>query len=224
MKWIAVVVLVGCGRVDFDVVDGGVPAPIARYTMDGDPAGGVVDASGHGHDGTCATCPTVVPAVNGGGYAFTGAELIRVPFAPDLDAAPGVSAAAWVKPAIGGGCVVGQLYGTALDNTWQLCLNGGLGVFGCVHGACDSKAAYMAGAWRQLVLVADGATLRVWIGGELVAETPAVLAPTKDAGDLVIGADLDNGVPMLPFHGVLDDVRIWNRALTDAERALVIAP
>jgi hypothetical protein len=215
----------GCGRIGFDPgsPDGGtVPAPIARFLCDDDPLDGVADASGRGHVGTCTACPALVPAVDGAGYRFTGAELVEIAYAPDFDPVGGVSAAAWVRPASGGGCVIGHVYGTASDNAWQLCVDRFFVVFACVHGACTSATDPIPQAWRQVVLVADAATLRVWVGGLLVIERSA--NAFGDSGELVIGGDLDGGALVAPFAGIVDDVRVWNRALSADQVAVIVQP
>jgi Concanavalin A-like lectin/glucanases superfamily len=216
------VTLAACGRVEFDPL-GEVRPPIARYLMDDDPVNGVVaDATGNGHDGACTTCPTVVPAVDGGGFEFAGGELIHIAYGPDFDTRTGASVAAWVRPDTTGGCIASKLFGTAEVDAWQLCLNEARGVFGCAWGTCDGTGTLEAGTWRQLVLAVDNKSLRVWFGGELVGDMPAT-GPNDD-GELIIGGDLDAGALVLPFTGVLDDVRIWNVALTAREVGVIVAP
>ena len=40
-----------------------------------------------------------------------------------------------------------------------------------------------------------------------------------DGGQVSIGADLDNGATVAPFNGLLDEVRIYHRALSATELA-----
>lgn len=63
---------------------------------------------------------------------------------------------------------------------------------------------------------------RVWINGASLTEVAATNI-LFDSMPLTLGADLDNGVQGSPVRGTLDDVRIYNRALTTSELALLAA-
>jgi hypothetical protein len=55
----------------------------------------------------------------------------------------------------------------------------------------------------------DGANMRLYVNGSLVAERPGSGTPRASAGPLRIGA----GSRGRFFKGRIDDVRIYNRAL-----------
>ena len=90
--------------------------------------------------------------------------------------------------------------------------------------ACNSSG--LTGAWVHLTGVKDTATqtVRLYKEGVLLCEEPFADADlvTDNSGSLWIGTE--NGVVPLPsgpqwFFGDLDDVGIWNRALTPEEIA-----
>lgn len=81
-----------------------------------------------------------------------------------------------------------------------------------------------AGAWHHLAASFDGVTKRIYVDGVLgnqVAEPDAV---QYDASGLLIGCDINNNAPAYPFSGMVDDVRIYKRALSDAEIAGLAQP
>jgi chitodextrinase len=73
------------------------------------------------------------------------------------------------------------------------------------------------GAWRHVVMVHDGVSNKLFINGLLKKSvaSPGALGKTKHP--LGMGYDpIDGGAN---FNGSLDDIRLYNRALTDAEIA-----
>src|SRR2546430_13959271 len=68
--------------------------------------------------------------------------------------------------------------------------------------------------WTHLAGTFDGAMVRLYVNGELVASQAQTAALTATAGTLQIGADSYTGEN---FAGRIDEVRIYNRALSAAE-------
>jgi glucose/arabinose dehydrogenase/PKD repeat protein len=82
------------------------------------------------------------------------------------------------------------------------------------------EASLRAGAlrrnrWSHVALTWDGAVRRLYVNGKLVATAP--LTAVKSRGPLRIGGD---PVRHEWFRGRIDDVRVYNRALSGAEIAL----
>ena len=82
------------------------------------------------------------------------------------------------------------------------------------------------GAWHHWVAVTSSLGTQFYVDGELVSTDPAFINNTVVAGkDFCIGAYTNtNGVGALitdpnntPWNGLLDDIAIWNRALTEQE-------
>ena len=83
----------------------------------------------------------------------------------------------------------------------------------------DSIGILPTGVWSHVVMTFDGITLRLYVNGvqdgeTVLSATDTIQASTKN---LVVGAlsFLDAGV--FAFDGAIDDVRIYNRALTAIE-------
>ena len=71
------------------------------------------------------------------------------------------------------------------------------------------------GVWHHVAAVYDGTMIKVYLDGVLDGSAPANFAPTNGATSLKIGARGDDAATR--FNGLMDDVRIYNRALSEAE-------
>ena len=71
------------------------------------------------------------------------------------------------------------------------------------------------GVWHHVAAVYDGATIKIYLDGVLDGSVVANYAPTNGSASLKIGARGDDANTRL--NGLIDDVRIFNRALSEAE-------
>ena len=81
--------------------------------------------------------------------------------------------------------------------------------------ACASHFPMETDSWHHVAVTFDGNTIVVYVDGENVSDVPQP-GPTVDStgSDLHIG----NGAAVdRPFNGMLDEIRIWNRALEEDE-------
>jgi len=93
--------------------------------------------------------------------------------------------------------------------TWNLA--GGLAVYGAANFSYDTK-------WNQIAITADGSYISVYKNGSFLTRTAYGGAASLGNGPglLRIGAGLD-GAGVRPFTGLVDDVRIYGRALSVQE-------
>ncbi|MBM3497111.1 MAG: LamG domain-containing protein [Armatimonadetes bacterium] len=77
----------------------------------------------------------------------------------------------------------------------------------------SSKAPLTAGAWHHLVGTWDGQTLRLYVDGELHGETPRPGRPNPNPYPVMIGNFEYPSCHGGAFGGVIDEVRIYRRAL-----------
>ncbi len=130
----------------------------------------------------------------------------------------------WVKPnSFPGSGEVYLLSNGGYQERWKISMPGhGKPVF-TTHsgGACcadlDSGTPLTVGTWTHVVMVHDGAKDIIYFNGTQVNERAAVGALDKTKYPLGFGYDPINNSDF--FDGSLDDVLIYNRALTAAEIA-----
>jgi hypothetical protein len=104
-------------------------------------------------------------------------------------------------------------------------LRGG-GFFGGCPGSSfrwvfvDSASPIPRGKWRHVASTYDGAALKVYVNGVLPAQGAVSGMVCGNTNPLIIGAKHDvlgAAAPRNFFHGVLDEVRLYNRALSPSE-------
>lgn len=238
----AVLVLAGCGRVAFDPLGDG-RAMLDVATTDGPSFAGLVaywpfdTASGAtipdvlgAHDAACAgtACPSSVPGHRGQGYLFDGVDdCVTVPD-PGVFQLPQFTLSLWAQQSITqAGSQISKLVGPAAGqaNSWQIESGNGTGY--PLDGASFTTApngflwsapsTLKLGQWQHLAASFDGTSLVLYVDGAVAASAISG-ALTYDAGAVSIGCD-DNGGPAVDenYQGVLDEVQIYNRALSPGE-------
>ena len=84
------------------------------------------------------------------------------------------------------------------------------------HNDLDSNVKLETGTWYHIVASFDGTTRKLYLNGkELVKNTPSAAAHAVTDVNFSIGRTNNREY----FSGILDEVGIWNRALTDEEIA-----
>lgn len=73
--------------------------------------------------------------------------------------------------------------------------------------------------WYHITYTYDDAanTHSMYINGNLVKTEDNYVSIGYDTHPLIIGADVENETLSYFFHGLIDDVRIYDRALTESE-------
>lgn len=239
LAWLAAA---GCGRIGFEELAAAADAPsageglVAWYRMDAlaeSTERPVPDATGRGHDGRCdlarlvpPLCPVAHEGRVGGAYHFESNALIVVDSAPDLVTTAGFTVTAWLwldpgQP-VSRACAVTKGLSGGSANSWALCVEPSrqLLFFTVAGGASDSlrsQALVSAETWHHAAIRWDGATKQAFLDGVEVARSTAAI--DFDGQTVRIGGDLDSGNQVARFPGDLDEIRIYDRAITDAELA-----
>ena len=193
---------------------------------------GETDASDFigGHNGTFYSGTNVLAPSNasagmvGSAFVFYGTNYIRVPDANDLRP-PQFTIAAWVYPNVQNGnyqTVVAKGSAVNDDDTYYLGMVDGAAYFWTKHSG--STALLTGGAvppnqWSQVAATFDGSTKSLYINGLLVAKQGGLGPLTYDPQTipLTIGSDWAANAPAYLFNGLLDEVSLFNRPLTQAE-------
>ncbi len=204
---------------------------VAHWPMDG--SGEVIaDATGNGRGGRLGPDPSSGPqrarGWKGGGLVFDGRDdHVRIPgfaYAPE----GGFTISLWLKAARASGAGVRYLFSHGASGApvrlWlYLLANGGtsrvlLTDIDRPHAYyLDAPSDLMDDTWHHVALSAvPGRLARLYVDGEAWGRTPVGAAPYDPEGDLFIGgrSDLD-GTRF--FQGTLDDVRLYERALSEPE-------
>ena len=78
--------------------------------------------------------------------------------------------------------------------------------------SASGTSALAANAWSHVAFTFDGTSLRLYVNGTLVRTTNASGSIAATTGQLLVGSD-----SAAWYRGRLDDLRIYNRALTAAQ-------
>ena len=195
-----------------------------------DENGVVHDASGAGNDGRVYGATWVPDGKFGGAYHFSITNLTDRIVIPNSDTLnpDNITVAAWVKAADRDG-----FWNRIVDKDYRnaYCLDLGGDYYGKIHrgklefetsrGAIEASGRVLNdNKWHHVAAVYDGQTIRCYLDGtgpNHPVKTPGPLK--KSTWDLCIGNSVvDYGTgEFLAFDGLIDEVRIYNRALSADE-------
>jgi hypothetical protein len=195
----------------------------------------VVDSSGMGHDGTISGANySWLPAdgTRGSALDFKNGEQILCAPSEALDLRDALTLAAWVSARriddYDGIVVRGTdklVYSLRLLASRQLqFVSNGWGRPRGGEGSCKhrSKGKIDTDRWHHVAVTYDGTHVRFYIDGELdPSELKVHVRFGRVSEPLAIGCDPPGGVERL--DGALDDVRVYNRALSANEIAAIHA-
>ncbi len=206
------------------------PEPVAWYTFD-DTDAPWNDTSGNGLHGWCGgeECGVTEP-----GYAGTAIRLDgfgdhgHVDHSPLLELYDGFTACVWALPDDASAqtqTIVSEPYG-GVDHTWQFGLAPGSGdLFVGIHagdwGGTTSTPWPYDGRWHHACAAWDTNVLRLYLDGQFVSSL-SVAPIVFDRAYMLLGAADVQGSDVEFFGGLLDDLRLYDTALTD-EEILVLA-
>lgn len=212
------------GFVEIKVSD---PALVAWYDFEEVSGANVPDVSGKGLDG--AISGGVIPnaaGIKGRALEFNGTSgMVTVQDNPSLDLTGAMTLEAWVKPEsmaaddwhvalIKEGGATGMAYSlyasTDIDNPGALINTGRHDQW------TDGVSQIPMSAWTHLAATYDGSVLRLYVNGDMVSEKSMSGSIVSTSGALCIGGDTVWGEF---FDGLIDEVRVYDRALSAGEIA-----
>jgi len=194
---------------------------IAAYGFNEGGGTTVTDLSGNGNSGAVSGATWTAAGRYGGALSFNGTNnLVTVNDANLLDLSNGMTLEAWVRPTTLSGwrTVIlkerpsGLAY-ALYANTSANRPNSELETSNNSYEA-RGTAKLSLNMWAHLVATFDGATLRLFVNGAQVRSLAANGSITASSGPLRIGG---NAVWGEYFAGQIDEIRIYNRALSQAE-------
>jgi hypothetical protein len=197
---------------------------IARYTFDGN----ANDVSGNSNNGTLVGGVALTTDRFGAAnraYSFNGTNsYISVPASASLNSpTTACTQAAWVY--LYGTSLVGAGFNPLLmkslttENGFMYRMIANPDYIGAAFNTWDT--AMSAGqttplnTWHHVATVFNGSTVRYFYDGAYIGSQPMAMTITTDNRPLTIGADTPGVFEI--FNGRIDDVCIYNRALSDAD-------
>jgi hypothetical protein len=196
------------------------PGLVAAYSMDEGTGNAVGDASGKGNTGTVTTTTWTAGGRHGSALSFNGtSSWVTVPDTTSLHLTNGMTLQAWVRP--------------TTVTSWRTVMmkQHTSGLAYVLAAGSDTNRPHVAihttseadigapsqlplNTWSHLAATYDGTTLRLYVNGTQVAQTPKTGNIRSDTAPLRIGG---NSIWGEYFNGLIDEVRIYNRALTTTE-------
>ena len=193
---------------------------VAAYGFNEGAGATTADASGNGHTGTIAGATWTTQGRFGNALSFDGVnDWVTVNATALLNLSTAMTVEAWVFPTSTSGVRDVLIKEGAGVDIYNLYARNGAGrpesnVFvGGVNRTAEGTA-LAANAWTHLAGTYDGSILRLFVNGALVASTSVSGTIPASSGVLRIGG---NSLWGEFFQGRIDEVRVYNRALTQAE-------
>jgi hypothetical protein len=218
----------------FSIDQGGLNGGLVGYwPLDGNTTSWTTDTtkdvSGNGDSGTLtgmSTTSSPVAGKIGGALNFNGSTSWINFGTPSSLQPANVTLSIWIKPTTtvfnwdffagssgAGAWAGGYHFVTQAASTIEFCLNGYTGAGGtCVSLGSLSNAP--AGAWTNLVGTYDGSTIKLYDNGVLFGQTSYSTPISYTAQTFRLGF---GGGAIAFYSGGLDDVRVYNRALSAQE-------
>jgi hypothetical protein len=215
-----------------DAEAGPVQGLVGRWDFEETTGSVASDSSGRGNAGILNGTATTPGRIGAAARSFDGVnDYVAIGKAPALKPSAAFTLAAWVKPdkftdSWGGA-------GFILTDGHDCCTGNGAGMG--LHlasgqaprgfawtGVADQRTvdgtSMTVGEWHHVALTFDGTSLTVYQEGVKTGAKsfPASVVVPSTSESTVIGRHLLNATSY-PFHGAIDDVRIYDRALDSAE-------
>ncbi|GLW90564.1 signal peptidase I [Actinokineospora globicatena] len=202
--------------------------PYTHWRFDDGTGTNAGDSSGSVDTGVLTNGPTWVTGIMGSGVNFDGLNdrviSANNPIATDTS----FSASIWVKTTSASGTAVAFNHQGTNTGAWYIYQQGGRWRFGLprsdassgTEDYAQSTTATAASTWVHLVGVYDDPNnvIRLYVNGSLEATTSRADAyEWKANGSLVAGGIYRGGSWLYPWSGVLDDARVYQRALGASE-------
>jgi len=192
---------------------------VAAYAFNEGAGSTVADASGNNNTGTISGATWTTGGRFGSALVFNGGSaVVTIPSAASLQLTTGMTLEAWVYP-------------TSMLSWWRSIVDKNVdqyylmassdqnrpavgGTWGAGNRNLYGPAALPLNTWTHLAATFDGTTVRLYVNGVEVASQTQTTPLTTSTATLQIGGDAYSGEN---FAGRIDEVRIYNRALSPSE-------
>jgi hypothetical protein len=214
----------GSGTMLFDDITVGHPVSpvglVAHFALENN----TEDSSGNGHHGTVVGNPVYIDGLADLGMALefdgTGAQYVDLGTFNPSEVTDKLSVCLWVKwnglTSFWQGLIGKRDTWASNEMMWQIEANQTTGVVRFQReGISEIQSAVLPiGEWAHVAATFDGTTGRIYINGQMTGEGAFSLGSDPQAA-IQFGASEANGGNS--FNGALDDIRIYDFVLSDAE-------
>jgi hypothetical protein len=181
------------------------------------------DITGQGHNGNISGSADCIDGVKGKAFKFKGQDYIEIPYDPQLASSKytinlwykidNLTASTMIVKSSIKDNATGKIY---YDISFNL-----LGELAVMYEDAQNQNYYMVvsqsnevGKFFMITLTFSDRNFKVFINGQKAEEGNFAGDPVDDLSGVLIGCRFDWGGC---FEGVLDEVRIYNRVLSDSE-------
>jgi hypothetical protein len=201
---------------------------VAAYSFAAGSGSTVADASGNGNVGTISNA-TWTQGKYGNALKFTGAttSYVSIPDAPGLDLTSALTLEAWVNPSSLNSPDSNWVAAVAKDhpnssNDISYALYAATGtstppgehiLTGSSDVSVSATSKLTLNMWTHLAATYDGATMKIYVNGTLIKSKAQTGSIVEVNAPLKIGGDWSGEM----FTGIIDEVRVYNVALTQAQ-------
>jgi len=192
-------------------------SPVLHFNLDTNTS----DASGNENNGSVVGTPLFTSGQVGGAFSFDGASYIDVSSSNSIDLGEDYSMSLWVNPDAlpTWQCLVER--GTSASNRMGLWLNSEQITFETSNNGgnwWNTSNIMATGQWQHIVAVHEGTTdtESIYVNGVLIGSQAGRTIDTPNVGSLSVGSSpaYSNDYK---YSGQMDDVRIYNKALTQTD-------
>jgi fibronectin type 3 domain-containing protein len=194
---------------------------VAAYGFETGTGTAVTDASGNGNSGVINGATWTTQGKFGNALSFNGTNnLVAINSSATLNVTTAMTLEAWINPAANqsGWRTIMQrevdaYFLNASNDSGALRPSGG-GTLGGQVAWLSGPTANPVNIWTHVALTYDGAALRLYVNGVQAATLAATGAIETNSSPLRIGGNSPYGEY---FNGRIDEVRVYNRALSATE-------
>lgn len=204
----------------------GEPGLVAHWRFDEEKGRGIKDSSGFGNGGEMVGAQRVAGKVGRALSFGTPGSFVKIPYSASLNLGDAISIEAWICPRDTGEASrilvsKNDEYALRIDNPRE-----GNRISFFVHVGqpavtweprVSSQGPPKLNVWHQVVATWDGTESRLYLNGELVGTRKRVGKPNPNPYPVMIGNWEYPSCHGTHFGGLIDEVRIYNRALSAEE-------
>ena len=194
------------------------PSLVAYWKLDESTGAIAGDSSGHGNNGALINAPAWTLGKIDGALNFNGVRsYVSVPDSTALNPSQ-ITLSAWINSRTPGSgtpqVILAKDDGAHVE--YDLQVRSGKVRFLFNGTVLTGATTLAANSWNLIAGTYDGATLKIYVNGALDASVPLSAKISVNSLPVTLGSRSKARSPFV-FNGILDDLRIYSRALTQTE-------